>query len=93
MFDPIMRDLDRYLSKIEMDEAACERLEELYSEAYDELLAEWDMSEEGWEQDLKREAMLEAQCRLKKELEESENEAYGRREELRRDWAACSYAY
>lgn len=93
MFDPVMRDLDRYLSKIEIDEAVCERLEELYSESHEELLAEWDMSEEGWEHDLKREAMLEARCRLKKELEDSEHEAYGRREELRRDWAAYSYAY
>ena len=93
MFDPILRAIDRYWTKIEMAKSAYERLEELYSEAYEELLAEWDMSEEGWEQDLKREAMLEAQYRLKKELEDSENEAYGRREELRRDWAVYSYAY
>lgn len=93
MFDPVMRDLDRYLSKIEIDEAVCERLEELYSEAHEELLAGWDMSEEGWEQDLEHEAMLEARCRLKREIEDSENEEYGRREELRRDWAAQIYAY
>lgn len=86
MTDPVMRDLYAYLRKCEQKAAIDETLAEYVEEARAELLQDWDCTETDWEQELEREALLEAQSRLRREMEDDANERRWRQAELRNDW-------